>query len=183
MGVAPAPLTLDSACDRCLDTGIALDKAGHPIRCDAHDDAFEFSEAAVRLSARLWLRLDQRKPVDARTVRIARLLTHATFDCPLQGKVLRSYFDMNERDVKGIIEELRAEWVLPIGSRRMPPYGYYWITSPEEFKDWLRTMRGQAMSELSTSYRLYRACYPELAGQEALDFAEDFSRDLTEAIK
>ena len=183
MGVATSPPTLDSACDKCLDTGIALDKDGHPIRCDLHDATFEFSEAAARLSTRLWLMADKRKTVEARTLRIARLLTHATFDCPLQGKVLRSYFDMSEREVKSVVEELRAEWVLPIGSRRMPPYGYYWITSPEEFKDWLRTMRGQAMSELSTSYGLYRACYPELAGQEALDFAEDFSRDLTEAIK
>lgn len=188
MGVAPLPPNpvveiASAACSNCLDTGIALDKAGHPVRCDAHDASFEFSEAAVRLSVRLWLMVDKQKTVDARTVRIARLLTHATFDRPLQGKLLRAHFDMAERDLKGVVEELRAEWGLPIGSRRMPPYGYYWIATSEEFKDWPRTMRGQAMRELSTTYRLYHACYPELAGQESLDFAEDFSRDLQEAIK
>lgn len=188
MGVAPPPPNpvveiVNSACRKCLDTGVALDRAGHPIRCDAHANAFEFSEAAVRLSVRLWLMVSQQKAVDARTVRIARLLAHATFDRPLQGKLLRSHFDMTERDLKGVIETLRAEWVLPIGSRRVPPYGYYWIDSPEEFKDWLRTMRSQAMRELSTAYRLYRDVYPELAGQESLDFAADFSRDLQEAIK
>lgn len=170
-----------SACSECLTTGIAIENKALR-RCSRCEEA-QFTEAAVRLSVRLWWMKDQGKPVDLKAVKLARLLTLATFTLPFSGKLLRRHFGLTPRSLKDLVEHLRADWVLPIGAHRQPPYGYYWIASPEEFKHWMRTMRSQAMRELSTAYRLYRNVYPELAGQEALDFASDFSNDLKEAIK
>lgn len=183
MIVAPERIAqiVNSTCPQCLDTGIAL-APGTPVRCGlCPPDEKQFSVAAVRLSVRLWVLLD-RTSVDLNALKLARLLTHTTFESPIRGKLLRAYFGFTARHLKSLIENLRGSWALPIGSFREPPYGYYWMRSPEEFNHWLRTMRAQAMTELTTGYRLYRAVYPELAGQEALDFAEDFSRDLQEAI-
>lgn len=181
---AENPITeiIRSTCVECHDTGIMLTVKG-PVRCLAHPAEFPFSEAAVRLSVRLWWMQDQQKAVNPLALRIARFLTHATFERPIQGKALRDFFGLSRRTVSDLVEHLRTEWALPVGSFREPPYGYYWMRSPEEFKHWLRTMRAQAMTELTTAYSLYRAVYPELAGQESLDFADDFSRDLQEAIK
>lgn len=170
-------------CGECLGTGIAVTSKG-PGRCTlCHADEVQFSEAAARLAVRLWVLQDKEQTVDPQTLKLARLLTHATFETPLQGRLLREHFNLSERDLKSHVESLRAEWVLPIGSHRQPPYGYYWMRSPEEFQHWLRTMRAQAMRELVVAYRLFNEVYPELAGQESFDFANDFSSDLQEALK
>lgn len=179
----PVEEIVNSTCRACLDTGVALTSKG-PQPCESCEAAGkQFSEAAVRFRVRLWLVKDQGQAVDEAALRVALLLTHATFERPLQGKLLRAHLRLDERSLKSAVETLRTVLLLPIGSHRHPPYGYFWMRSPDEFNHWLKTMRGQAMTELVTGYRLFKAVYPELAGQESLTFSEDFARDLQEAIK
>jgi hypothetical protein len=139
-------------------------------------------EQAVRLSVCVWMVMDQGKKVAAHVFFIARLLAHATFESPLPGKALLRHFSLNARTLKGVIETLRDEWQLPIGARRRPPYGYYWINEPRQFEDWFATIRAQAISELTVAYRLFKIYYPELAGQQSFDFAKQLSTDFQEAL-
>lgn len=105
----------------------------------------------------------------------ARGLVLATMQRPVRNVTLAMFLGVGEREVKAIIKTLRDDWHLPIGSLREPPYGYYWINSPEEFLAWFEPMRSQAMSELRTAYRLMRRHYPHLAGQFTFNFDQEDS--------
>lgn len=103
----------------------------------------------------------------------ARALVRATAQRPVRGFTLGLFLRVDERKVKSLIQTLRDEWALPIGSLRVPPYGYYWISTPEEFLAWFHPMKAQALSEMRTAHRLMRRHYPELAGQFTFDFEKE----------
>lgn len=174
-----------SSCRACLDTGLKLTRFGEAVRCDYCFTAEErsFSVPAMRLTTALWLQQDQGRRVDGQAFEVARVLTHGHISAPLMIKVLAEHFNLSERKVKDIVRTLRREWLLPIGSLRQPPYGYYWILSPKDFLDWSRAYRSQAIDELATLHRLQRANFPELFGQGSLDFIDVINDDLKEAIK
>lgn len=113
--------------------------------------------------------------LDLKAFDCARALVRATALRPVRNTTLGMFLGVNERQVKDTIKTLRDDWKLPIGSLREPPYGYYWISTPEEFLAWFEPMRSQAFSELRTAYRLMRAHYPQLAGQFTFNFDQEDS--------
>jgi len=168
-------------CPPCRDSGIALRQSGPPGPCD------ECQSWSLPISARVYgaiaVLLLKQKPVDKQMLEMARALVSASIDAPLQGEALASLLTLSERDVKGLAKRLRDEWRLPVVGRREKPYGYFFATAPEEFLAWMRTTRSQAISELATAFHLFRACFPELAGQEQFEFVKTVSTELQAAIR
>lgn len=122
--------------------------------------------------------------LDLKAFDCARALICATARRPVRGFTLAQFLGLGkgwEREIKAVIQTLRDEWHLPIGSLRVPPYGYYWISTPAEFLAWFEPMRSQAMSELKTAYRLMKRHYPALAGQFTFNFDEEATHNEEQA--
>lgn len=167
-------------CDNCRDSGIAETLLG-PAQCgecQAH-----LSPASFRVFGAISVLQLKQKPVDKQLLAMARALVPATAENPMAGEALRSLLVVGEREVKDTAKRLRDEWRLPAIGSRQKPRGYFFATSPEEFLSWMRTTRSQAISELATAYHLFKACFPQLAGQESLNFVDGVSTELQEAIR
>jgi hypothetical protein len=171
---------LNGACPFCMGTAIDVGLYG-PAACTRclQSDA-QIIPAARRLADYVWAHV---KTVDETTLYAARLLTHATAEVPFPGPMLRSFLRLSERELKKTIETIRAEWRLPLISQRQNGGGYWYAESAEQFLDWFRQMRGQAVRELATAHGMMRANYPALAGQGDLDFITSFTEELREALR
>jgi len=152
-------------CESCVEAGIVL------------------SPAAKRLSDAVWLRMERKQNVLPQTLLTARLLIHSTSAQPVSRESLQGQLRSTEREVKAVAQELRREWFLPIGSSRRQPSGYYWMHTPEDFLNWSRAYRSQAIDELVTLHKLQRNNFPELAGQDAFDFIRLIQSEMEDAIK
>ena len=161
------PTCYDSHID-CVD-GLAATCLDCVFQYFSHERACQQLNDAIRHLEDCGLSLD------AKALDCARALVRATSERPVRGTVLGVFLRVNEREVKRLIEVLRNEWHLPIGSLREPPYGYYWIGSTEDFLRWFEPMRSQALTELRTAYRLMKRHYPELAGQLTFNLEEEVS--------
>ncbi|MBD0370303.1 MAG: hypothetical protein ICV60_05670 [Pyrinomonadaceae bacterium] len=170
-------------CQNCMDTNVAIMLHG-PDRCvDCSAQKRQWSSAAIQLQQCVQMRLEKKQLVDKQALSLARVLTHFNVAAPLQLKFIIHYWKTEARLAKGTIALLRDEWVLPIGSLRNPPYGAYWINSAEQFRDWSRPYRAQAITQLVTLYRLQRQWYPRLYGQADFDFLNHINDELKEAMK
>lgn len=157
-------------CLNCLDSGCAWGVLTwhHCPVC-----AFNPQLATQRRQLREFLTAADK--VDETEFRCAQALIAATIQRPVRAFTLAQFLDLGncwEREIKSLIHTLRNEWHLPIGSLRTPPYGYYWISTPEEFLAWFNPMKSQALNELKTAHGLMRRHYPELAGQFTFKFEE-----------
>ncbi len=171
-----------AACRACFDTGLVFAR-GEAVRCAlCFIEDKSLSTPAVRLAVALWSLRDKGHKTDAQTFEVARVLTHAAAAAPFTNEAIASHLKLSERKVKDIVRTLRREWLLPIGSSRQLPYGYYWILTPKQFLDWSRVYRAQAIDELVTLHRLQRANFAELSGQGSFDFAETVKRELEESL-
>lgn len=56
-----------------------------------------------------------------------------------------------ERDIKGVIEDLRRRHRLKIGANRGKPHGYYVIVTAEELDESVRALRNQGIKMLWTA--------------------------------
>lgn len=102
---------------------------------------------------------------------------------PIQGAEFQRVLSIDERSVKALMRELRDEWLLPVCGTRQRPFGYFIAATTEQFLEWMRTTRSQAISELATAHRLFKTNFPELAGQGSFDFIQTVSTELQEAIR
>ena len=102
--------------------------------------------------------------------------------CDTNSDCRSGYVCATPRDVKAAVEELRADWLLPIGSSRGAPHGYYWIRSAAEYLAWSRSYRAQAIQSLVTMHRLGAHNFAELAGQDSFSFAREIEREIEEAL-
>lgn len=167
-------------CAACRDSGIALGLLG-PDQCK-ECQAF-LSPLSNRVYGAISVLLLKQQPIDKQLLNMARALIPASIENPFPGEALASLLVLSARDVKDTAKRLRDEWRLPVIGRREKPYGYFFATAPEEFLSWMRTTRSQAISELATAFHLFKACFPELAGQQSLDFINTVSSELQEAIR
>lgn len=167
-------------CYDCWDSTIIITPygPGKCITCLEHDNV---SAPVHRLSEVVWRRLEKKQLVDQRALNAARAIVTATVELPISGPTLMGLLRESERGVKTAVEILRNEWVLPIGSTRQR--GYYWMLAAKDFIDWARAYRSQAITSLTTLARMQRVNFPELAGQESLEFINQVTEELREAIK
>jgi hypothetical protein len=167
-------------CDTCRDSGLVKTLLG-PNQCTACQ-AF-LNPTSARVFGAICVLTIKDKPVDDSLFNFARALVPATSENPLLGEALKSLLVLPSREVKRTAKRLRDEWHLPVIASREKPKGYFFATNAEEFLAWMRTTRSQAISELATAYQLFRDNFPELAGQQPLDFVDTVSTELQEAIR
>lgn len=139
------------------------------------------AEIRDRIVARLDVRL--RRGDEPSNDALAALRMLARSREPIQGKVFAERLGRDERQVKQLMRELRDDWQMPVVAMRERPYGYFIAATAKEFLEWMRTTRNQAISELATAHRLFKTNFPDLAGQQSLDFIQTVSSELQEAIR
>jgi hypothetical protein len=108
---------------------------------------------------------------------IASDLTYRTVNDPLPLAVICERYAITDRHAKQVIHDLRAIWLLPIGTTRSVPAGAYWIHTEEEMKAWMREFLAQPKEMFRACYRVARKNFPRLAGQMALNFDEEIKAD------
>jgi hypothetical protein len=175
-------------CQLCMDTNVEIMLHG-PDRCSncasekkTWSNAAQQLQVCVRELTEKQSRSEKPKPIDKQTLTLARVLTHFSVAAPLQLKFITHYWGVDSRLAKRMLATLREDWLLPIGSLRQPPYGTYWVDTPEDFRAWSRSYRGQGITQLATAYRLQRRWYPLLYGQTELEFLQLVTDELKEAL-
>ena len=105
---------------------------------------------------------------------IARLIWLQSREHPVSVRDLANLNDLNEREVKGIVQLLRTKHQLPIGASRLRgKSGYWWARTPEELEASARPLVNQAKKMLVSAARLTgKRRVLEMLGQEVLGEAE-----------
>lgn len=177
-------------CDRCFDIGIRISPGGVFEPCPAivlGQPHAEPSPAALMIQ-RCVTRRDVRP--DSHLFNVARTLASFSTQQPCSRFDLIdlhfSYSDKPEtqrREVSHAIERLRSEWLLPVGSRKAKPSGYWIITDANDFEDWFNRKKSQPLNELATLHRLARHYWPVFAEQLELEFSDSqpYQRVFTDA--
>lgn len=177
----PEPLPTPR-CGRCNDLGIWLTPRGILGECPSLQ-LRQNDHAPMGVAGEMLLRsgraMAQREYVitHINDFRVARALTRQTAATPCsRQQLIDRYFDwagsQKLRHLHACIERLRGEWLLPIGSSKKPPYGYWFITDEADFKRWVAAYKSAPIRQLSTAHAVAKAFFPEVAVQLAFEFAE-----------
>jgi hypothetical protein len=178
-------------CFYCWDSGIEVRKADYEseqveIKECRHCEASQ-TPTGHRVFGAVSARMLLGKKIGPAMLAMARALVPASAQEPVQGDELISVVEATGKEplrfVKLTARRLRTEWRLPVCGNREEPYGYFIARNSQEFLEWMRTTRSQAISELATAYQLFKSNFPELSGQKSLEFVETVSTELKEAIR
>jgi hypothetical protein len=118
---------------------------------------------------------------------VARILTFFTTEKPCSRQKIFDVFytdtNLTEanrlRKFHGIIEELRTVWLMPVGSRKPEPCGYWIITELEDFKAWYKGTTSAPITQLTTIHRVAKHNFPVFAEQIELDFFSNVEPEVT----
>lgn len=168
-------------CGRCNDLGVWLTPVGVIAECPVlqlgQNDHAPLSDAAKTILRAGRLLAERKVIANPNTFRIARALSRVTTDKPLSRQdLIDGYFQWSSnsgklRELHSTIEELRSVWLLPIGSRKSMPYGYWIITDESDFRVWVRRSIAAPVKQLATIRAVARANFSErFVEQLELDF-------------
>lgn len=175
-------LTLpQDACLRCSGTTFWLTSGNTIARCPqiqmnlphaGPSDAAQVVEYAARRLKRQGVVL-MRDDFD-----LAQILTHYTTENPCSRQALMRRFFLGTnlpaanqtRKLQAMIERLRTVWLLPVGSRKADPCGYWIITDLDDYKDWFSRTTAAPITQLTTIHRNAKHNFPVFAEQIELDF-------------
>jgi hypothetical protein len=123
--------------------------------------------------------------IDSRLFEMAKMLIHFSSGKPCERtEILVKFFNYlpmtpgNQlRKFHAAIEELRRVWLLPIGSRKDTPSGYWIITDVEDFSAWLQRSNAAPITQLTTNYKVAKRNFPIFAEQMELEFFNDVRSD------
>ncbi|MEO8649161.1 MAG: hypothetical protein ABI539_08350 [Acidobacteriota bacterium] len=172
------------ACDRCFDLGIWLTpRSGVEVCPNIRVGAphAEPNEAAVMIRTAAEHLRENKQSVNTQTFDVARLLSKFTSadPCPRQHilKNFFSYLPMTEanqlRKFHAVVEDLRRNWALPVGSRKDAPAGYWIITDLDDFKMWVERAKSAPLTQLTTIHRVAKRNFPVFAEQLEIEFWGD----------
>ncbi len=176
-------------CNRCFDTGLWLTENNQVEACPVLvlTRAHNLPNAESRLLRRsAELVKDRKIYINPQAFDLARLLTN--FDslspCPRQ-EIFETFYDSSVltypnqlRKFHALIEELRSIWLLPIGSRKTAPSGYWIITDLQDFKNWFNRVKSAPITQLSTIHKVARHNFPLFAEQLELEFWKDINNEV-----
>ena len=184
----PAYLPLFSepqSCDLCFGIGLRISPSGRVEQCPAltlgqpHADLLP---AAMMIQRAVTILRRRDSDLDSVHFDIARTLAKHSTDKPCSRYELIdrhfSYVPGREgqrRAVSNAIRYLRDICLLPVGSRKGDPSGYWIITDEADFRAWVDRVRSGPVTELTTIHRVAKANYPIFAEQLELDFWRDFA--------
>lgn len=163
-------------CHECGDIGFTVDgDASRWCWRAKATSAHNPPNAAARMLRRAVEHLMVRKlRIDAQHFSIASMLTRFTTDAPFdKARLLESHFTLPLRNFHYVIEDLRRIWLLPIGSRKFAPSGYWIITDEADFKSWVAIAKSAPVTQLSTIAAVAKRNFPIFAEQLELEFWND----------
>lgn len=178
-------------CNRCFDTGLwlasdnAVEMCPGRLRNESHASP---NAAAQNLCRSVKLLNEKQIWINPQAFDLARLLTN--FDsktpCPRQ-EIFDTFYDTTTlsyqnqlRKFHALIEELRSIWLLPVGSRKTEPSGYWVVTELADFREWFERVKAAPVTQLITIYKVARHNFPVFAEQMELQFLSDIQTE-TEA--
>ena len=174
--------TPGGACSRCRDIGVWLTpKSGVQPCPNALNAAFGHRDPSPAAKMIQHALRDRTFPVNTQVFEIAVTLARFSTEQPcLREDLLTMFFSYlpmthaNQlRKFHAVIEELRKVWLLPVGSRKDPPAGYWIITDQQDFEAWFTRTKAAPITQLTTIYRVAKRNFPIFAEQLELEFWND----------
>ncbi len=171
-----------SKCGRCHDAGVWLTPAGNIEVCpkiQVGDIPHNEPNKAAKLLERAGRSLLFRKIKPSQhAFNVARALTRFSTEKPCTAqKLIDRYFawggNQQLRHLAKAVEELRSVWLMPIGSRKHQPYGYWIIEDEADYKQWFEATMSSPITQLSMLHRNAKANFPVFAEQIEMDFWND----------
>lgn len=174
-------------CERCFNTGLFLSSENQFAACPiSHGKPNDASLILRRATENLFI---QQIWINPFVFDLARILTKYTTDEPCPRALLFDYlFDASDalelndsknlRKFHGYIEELRTIWLLPVGSRKAEPSGYWMITDFQDCAAWLESSIAAPKTQLATLWRCAKYNFPMLAGQREFEFMNSIETEV-----
>jgi hypothetical protein len=170
------------SCSRCRDLGLWLTPKGDVQPCpNVLNESIEHVDPSP--TAKMIHRAIEivKIPINSRSFQIAQTLSQFNSDEPCSREDLLtmyfSYLPMKKatqlREFHFVIEELRREWLLPVGSRKDSPAGYWIITDQQDFEKWFTRTKAAPITQLTTIHRVAKRNFPIFAEQLELEFFND----------
>lgn len=173
-------------CHACADLGVVYNSDG-VFDCWRRKPSVPHNEptAAGRMVARALTDLYARGgSVNTHTLDVAIYLSQHTSAEPCKREHLAERYFRHAADPKRVlaktIEDLRSEWLLPVGARKDAPSGYWIITDIDDFADYVERAKAAPVTQLRTIYTVAKRNFPAFAGQLELDFLSETEQDFTE---
>jgi len=169
------------ACDRCFDLGIYIGPSSNAFEpCPNIVLGREHAEPSPVAQIVQDAVMRQKIPADSHLFEIVRTLAMYTTDDPCPGNVLidrhfafsNGSSETKRRQVSAAIERLRVDWVLPVGSRKDQPSGYWIMTDQVDFEIVLDEWLAQPKKTIGMAYRLAKRYFPVFAGQLELSLQD-----------
>ena len=174
---------IDNRCIVCSDTQVWINPHGRIARCpqadlDPHSHGVPGPAAVIFNRAALRVAHDER-PLNAKAFDLGRFLTGFSSESPCRRElIIESHFSYSVsalRNLHHVVEELRRVWLLPVGSRKDAPAGYWIISDLDDFAAWVARSKAAPITQLTTIHRVAKANFPVFAEQMELDFWNDIN--------
>jgi hypothetical protein len=179
-------------CQRCFDTGIWLtpknDVETCPVKIMMPGLHLPATTAAGFVKRAADLIKNNQAWINFQEFDLARILSNYSSANPCARQILIEFFydetnltaEHKLRKFHSLIECLRHRWLLPIGSRKTEPTGYWIISDVEDCKAWLRHATAAPKTQLATIWHVAKHNFPMLAGQAEFDFMNHLETEVTE---
>jgi len=181
----PAPEIFDGRCGRCYGLGAWLTPMGIVTECpklqlrlNDHPQPSAAAAAILRAGRQLQFR---KLVANDLSFRVARMLAgYGSTTRPVtRDEIADQHFEWarstKKREIALVIEDLRSNWLLPVGSRKSQPFGYWIITDEADFRAWVTRSLAAPIRQISTIRAVARANFPVFAEQIELDFWKDLA--------
>lgn len=169
-------------CFSCEDIGITISNSLGIHKCwriTSGAPHNEPNDASLTLHRTVENLIRRRIAINPHTFQIAAYLCRYSSAEPCKRDRLSESFFQHASDPKRAlaktIETLRHEWLMPIGSRKELPSGYWIITDVEDFSEWVDRSKAAPITQLTTIYAVAKRNFPVFAGQMNLDFLDEQS--------
>lgn len=186
---APTLFTMVPRCFACDDTGFELSSEGIISTCwrvragAVHNEPSEAAKMIARATHHLMI---ERVAIDRHVFDIAKTLARHTSAMPCKrDRLIDIHFGHSTSDVRNCaaaIETLRKVWLLPVGSRKESPSGYWIITETADFHAWVIRAKAAPITQLTTIHRVAKRNFPVFAEQMELDFFRDMQPQPLDAM-
>lgn len=170
-------------CLACRDFGLAYANGTISTcwRQRAGADHAAPNEAALLAHRAIERQQIRKAAIDEHTFNFVRDLCRFTGERPARRELLiERHFSWSPNAVRklaDIIETLRKEWLLPIGSRKKNGGGYWVITTEAEYREWFERAAAAPKTQLATIWANARRNCPDLAGQMYIEFGDAIHTD------
>lgn len=177
----PMPLFDDARrCFECMDMGFVVSKDGEFSWCwrgRAGAEHNKQSPAAFVLQRAVEQLRIAKLPVEPHVFHVARHIAAGTSAEPIRReKLIEGNFGYSKSPLRmfhKVVEILRAEWLLPVGSRKAAPAGYWICTDQKDFAEWVERTKAAPITQLTTIHRVAKRNFPLFAEQLELQFFND----------